>query len=97
MRLLAAGVDVLEGQVLSEHARAIKNENELNAMRCAIYACEQAVEEMRQWSGRAYLENDVWAELHAGNIRRGGEWIETRILSVRAAHQPLVSGMWARG
>ena len=26
-------------------------------------------------------ENDVWAELHAGNIRRGGEWIETRILA----------------
>jgi Xaa-Pro dipeptidase len=26
-------------------------------------------------------ENDVWAELHKSNIRRGGEWIETRILS----------------
>ena len=29
--LLASGIDVLEGQVLTEHARAIKNENELNA------------------------------------------------------------------
>ena len=44
---------MLEGQVLTEHARAIKNENELNAMRCAIYACEQAVDEMRRQSGRA--------------------------------------------
>ena len=79
--LLAAGVDVLEGQVLSEHARAIKNENELNAMRCAIHACEQAVEEMRHAVRPGVSENDVWAELHAGNIRRGGEWIETRILS----------------
>jgi Xaa-Pro aminopeptidase len=26
-------------------------------------------------------ENDLWAILHAENIRRGGEWIETRILA----------------
>jgi Xaa-Pro aminopeptidase len=26
-------------------------------------------------------EDDVWAELHKGNIRRGGEWIETRLLA----------------
>ena len=30
----------LKGQVLTEHARSIKNDNELNAMRCAIHACE---------------------------------------------------------
>ena len=26
-------------------------------------------------------EDDVWAILHAENIRRGGEWIETRLLA----------------
>ena len=26
-------------------------------------------------------ENDLWAILHRGNIARGGEWIETRLLS----------------
>ena len=26
-------------------------------------------------------ESDIWAVLHAENIRRGGEWIETRICS----------------
>nr|MCU0854225.1 M24 family metallopeptidase [Paracoccaceae bacterium] len=26
-------------------------------------------------------EDDIWAELHKGNIRRGGEWIETRLLA----------------
>ena len=50
-------------------------------MRCAIHACEQAVEEMRAVVKPGVTENDVWAALHAGNIRRGGEWIETRILS----------------
>ena len=26
-------------------------------------------------------ENELWAELHRGNIARGGEWIETRLLA----------------
>jgi Xaa-Pro dipeptidase len=26
-------------------------------------------------------ENDIWAVLHAENIQRGGEWIETRLLA----------------
>ena len=79
--LLAKGVEIVDGQDLSEHARSIKNENELNAMRCAIHACEQAVAEMRAAVQPGATENDVWAALHAGSIRRGGEWIETRILS----------------
>ena len=79
--MLGHGVTILDGQALTELGRAIKNENELNAMRCAIHACEMAVDEMRQMMKPGMTENDVWAALHAGNIRRGGEWIETRILS----------------
>ena len=79
--LLKHGVEILDGQVITELARGIKDENELNAMRCAIYACERAVDEMRAVVRPGVTENDVWAALHAGNIRRGGEWIETRILS----------------
>jgi Xaa-Pro dipeptidase len=30
---------------------------------------------------RHVSEDDVWAVLHAENIRRGGEWIETRLLA----------------
>ena len=79
--LIQQGVDVLEGQMLTEHARSIKNENEVRAMRCAIHACEMAVDEMRQAMRPGVSENEMWAALHAGNIKRGGEWIETRILS----------------
>ena len=79
--LRAKDVDVLEGQVLTEHARSVKNENELNAMRCAIHACERAVDEMRDAMRPGVSENEMWAALHAGNIKRGGEWIETRILA----------------
>ena len=79
--LVGLGVEVLEGQVLTEHGRSIKNENEINAMRCAIATCELAVEEMRDVMRAGISENELWATLHAGNIKRGGEWIETRILS----------------
>ena len=75
------GVIVLEGQVLTEHARSIKNDNELNAMRCAIHACEASIDEMRAIMRPGLSENELWAALHAGNIKRGGEWIETRILA----------------
>ncbi|MEC8091698.1 MAG: dimethylsulfonioproprionate lyase DddP [Pseudomonadota bacterium] len=81
VRLVEKGIDVIEGQMLTEHARAIKNDNEIRAMRCAVHACEMAVEEMRYAMRPGVSENEMWAALHAGNIKRGGEWIETRILS----------------
>jgi Xaa-Pro aminopeptidase len=77
----ALGIEVEDGEELMEHARAIKGPDEILAMRCAILACENSIVEMREFAQPGVTENDVWAELHKSNIRRGGEWIETRILS----------------
>ena len=79
--LEALGLEVMEGQEVTEHARLIKSADELAAMRCSIAACEAAMDEMKVAMKPGVTENDIWAELHAGNIRRGGEWIETRLLS----------------
>ena len=79
--LVQLGVEIMNGLALTEHARAIKDANELNAMRCAIAACETAVAEMRAIARPGLTEVDLWAELQRGNHIRGGEWIETRILS----------------
>ncbi|MBS1270720.1 MAG: Dimethlysulfonioproprionate lyase DddP [Gammaproteobacteria bacterium] len=75
------GVEVREGQAVTEFARVIKGSDEIAAMRCSIHACERSVEAMREAARPGVTENDVWAVLHAENIRRGGEWIETRLLS----------------
>lgn len=81
-----AGFEVLEGEEVTERTRAIKGPDEILAMRCAHHACEAAIAEMEA-AARAGIprggmsEDDVWAELHKGNIRRGGEWIETRLLA----------------
>ncbi|MFJ4067595.1 dimethylsulfonioproprionate lyase DddP [Pseudomonas sp. NPDC089996] len=77
----ALGVQVHNGQEVTEFARLIKGPDEILAMRCAVASCEASIAEMRQAMRAGATENDVWAALHAGNIRRGGEWIETRILS----------------
>ncbi len=81
-----AQFDVFEGEVVTERARAIKGPDEIAAMRCASLACEAAVAEMERFAREAIpkggvTEDAVWAELHAANIRRGGEWIETRLLA----------------
>jgi len=81
-----AGLMVLEGEVVTERARAIKGPDEIRAMRCASLACEAAMAEMERFAreqipGGGVTEDDVWAVLHAENIRRGGEWIETRLLA----------------
>lgn len=84
--LEAQGFEVMEGEELTERARSIKGPEELLAMRCANHACETAVKAMEDYArdavpGGRISEDDIWAVLHAENIRRGGEWIETRLLS----------------
>ncbi len=77
----ALAIEICSGQEVTEFARMIKGPEEIKAMRCAVASCEASVAEMHQAMRAGVTENDVWAALHAGNIRRGGEWIETRILS----------------
>jgi hypothetical protein len=80
--LAACGIELVEGRELTEHARSIKSADELELMRWTVAVCDAAIQRMYERSaepGRAELE--IWAELHHENIRNGGEWIETRLLT----------------
>ena len=79
--LESLGLEVMEGEEVSEKARVIKSVEEIKAMRCASHACEQSVRAMEDAAQPGMTEDDVWAVLHAENIKRGGEWIETRLLA----------------
>ena len=84
--LEAQGFTVMPGEELTEKTRAIKGPDEILAMRCASVSCEIAVAEMEKFARSevpkgGVSEDDVWAVLHAENIKRGGEWIETRLLT----------------
>jgi Xaa-Pro aminopeptidase len=84
--LEAQKIEVFPGEELTEKCRAVKGPDEIKAMRCASHACETAVAAMEVFAREAIpggniSEDDVWAVLHAENIKRGGEWIETRLLT----------------
>jgi len=79
--LAAHGVTIERGQEAMERARLIKSADEIDAMRCAGVACVSAMDEMRQMVVPGMTETEAWSMLHAGNIKRGGEWIETQILA----------------
>ena len=75
------GIEIHYGEGLMEQARSVKNGDEILAMRRAIESCEAAMRVMEERLTPGMTENDLWAILHAENVRRGGEWIETRLLA----------------
>ena len=77
----ALGLEIMSGQEVTEHARSVKGPECLKAMRCALATCEIALGEMQRQLEPGMTEAELWAILQAENIKRGGEWIETRILS----------------
>ena len=91
--LEAQGFEVMDGEEVTEKSRAIKGPDEIKAMRCSSHACETAVRVMEDFARTSIgdgvtCENDVWAVLHAENVRRGGEWIETRLLATGPRTNP---------
>ena len=76
-----AGLSIHNGEEIMELARLVKHPEEIAAMRCAIAACEIALDEMRAALHPGISENRLWSVLHAENIAKGGEWIETRLLA----------------
>ena len=79
--LRAHGIEVVDGLPPVEHARAVKSAGELVLMRRSIEVCEAGMAAMRDALEPGISENALWARLHETNIRLGGEWIETRLLS----------------
>lgn len=79
--LEALGIEVRDGTEVMELARRIKSDSEIQCMRASIAVCEAAMHEMRARLAPGMTENALWSILHQVNIARGGEWIETRLLT----------------
>lgn len=75
------GVTLGDGQAVMELSRAIKSDDEIQAMRCSIATTQTAINAMRSALSPGISEQELWSILHRENIARGGEWIETRLLS----------------
>ena len=66
---------------MAERARAIKGEDEVSALREALRICAGALDEVRAQLKPGVTENEAWATLNHYNAARGGEYIETRLLT----------------
>lgn len=75
------GIHIHDGQRIANRARAVKTDDEIVAIRRAVAASDAAIEDLRGAVGPGRTEREVWAELHRSNIARGGEWLETRLLT----------------
>lgn len=82
------GLTLVEGQELTEQARLIKSRDEIELMRWTIRVCEAGMARMYEQSLPGKTEQEIWAELHFENIRSGGEWLETRLLTVGQRTNP---------
>ncbi len=86
--LRAQGLTLVEGQQITEQARLIKSADEIALMRWTIRVCEAGMARMYEYSTPGKTEQEIWAELHYENIRSGGEWLETRLLTVGQRTNP---------
>ena len=86
--LQAKGIEYVEGQELTETARAIKSAEEIELMRWTIRVCEAGMARIYQHSVPGVTEQELWAHLHFENARSGGEWLETRLLTCGARTNP---------
>ncbi len=79
--LRAEGMEIMDGQEVTELARRLKSPEELACMQASIAVAEIGMARMREELRPGLSENELWSLLHQLNIAHGGEWIETRLLA----------------
>lgn len=75
------GFELADAQAPIERARAIKSVEEVKCVIASLRATESAVAELRAELQPGMSENALWALLHRGIVARGGDYVETRLLS----------------
>lgn len=79
--LLDLDLNVVDAGRMMEMSKAVKGPDEIAALRCAMHSTQQAALAMEAAAKPGMSECDVWAVLHAEHVRRGGEWMECRLLT----------------
>lgn len=74
-------IEIVDGFEVAHLARLVKTPEEIDAVRQSIDVCQDAIRRMIAATEPGVTENAIWSILHQTNIERGGEWIETRLLS----------------
>lgn len=75
------GLTVVDADLPLERARSVKLPDEIRCMNVAISVAETALHQLRRAVEPGVAEHDLTAILHRVNVERGGDRIETRLLS----------------
>lgn len=66
--LRVKGLELVEGEQITETARAVKSKEELVLMQASMDVCEAGVRSMHEALEPGITENALWAKLHETNI-----------------------------
>ena len=86
--LESRGCTFVDGAMLTETARSIKSNDEIELMRWTIRVCEAGMARIYENSVPGVTERELWAHLHFENARSGGDWLETKLLTCGSHTNP---------
>ncbi len=86
--LVERGLHYVDGARISEIARSIKSEDEIELMRWTMRVCEAGMARIYDHSVPGVTERELWAQLHFENARSGGDWLETKLLTAGPRTNP---------
>ncbi|MEM7215571.1 MAG: Xaa-Pro peptidase family protein [Pseudomonadota bacterium] len=78
---LQRGLEVVDGIALSEKARLIKSEDEIECMRWAVAVAELGIAKMKEALKPGITELQLWGLLNYTNLANHGEWHDGRMLA----------------
>ncbi len=98
---LQKGLEVVDGISISEKARLIKSQDEIECIRWAIAVAELGITKMKQALKPGITETQLWGILNYTNLANHGEWHDGRMLASgprinpwlqEASQRPIESG-----
>jgi len=74
-------IEVIDGVLVTERARLIKNEDELACIRWAVAVAEYGAARVKQALSPGVSELQLWALLNYTNLANNGDWHDGRMLA----------------
>jgi len=86
--LAELNVRAVDGKALMERCRAVKSSAEIESFVASLRTTEAAIGELRAALRPGLSEQEAFAVLLAGSVKRGGEYPETRLLTAGPRTNP---------
>ncbi len=74
-------IEVIDGVLITERARLIKSEDEVNCIRWAIAVAEHGIAKIKESLHPGISELQLWGLLNYANLANNGDWHDGRMLA----------------